>query len=921
MAVKQVLTLTQVSQDVLQNTSQLRILWTSTQTNDSHNVNKRTAYYWVSVNGGPEEEYSVSYKLNKKTTDTILDTTITIQHDEHGKAEVNVRTWMDTRISAGEVELEKSLQMEDIPRAAWISATDAYIGGRSTVIIGNLVSGYTVGIEYQFEGMTGYLDSSGNATEKEVRITATAINFALPESFYERIPNKQSAVCTLICRTYSGEECLGEEWGVFTATANPDICRPVIIAAIADINEKTVNLTGNEGWIVRGQSIVECSALAEPRNGASITEIVICGTTFQDSMGVVEINGAQTGVFEIYATDSRGYVGAEKVELPVVPYTDIVCTPAAGRTDPTSGAGWVSIEGVFFNGDFGAVTNTLQIACTVDGKTIEYAPTVEGDRYADRLELDGLDYTKSYTLEIVVTDEVGSITKSARILPGVPVFDWGEKDFKFNVPVDIPMLTINGQHLEGIEPTDKTTVRWVVEEVVEELELPNAKAGSGRDSMVLGDGNAVGRAAVAGGTTDKQLVENIVGSTAALLMPTPGKASANGDLSMSLGAGTVSHAAGTMSLGVNSQAGCLGYYMWAIAGNTIELALNRQVIGATRKKPTKLEWEKGDVLAINNGEIGYSAACNITITDVDTAGMTITVNELPFAELDTSSLGGYMPNDLFVYVPAKPSKGEIEMGFGAYSHGYNCIANGILSAALGYANTAHGTTAFVTGRENTGGFAALVGGYLNSAMAATCFAAGRENECSGDQGAVVGYKNRVTAAQGFAGGNGSTAAGKTSLAYGQSVKAMKDYAVALGYLCEALCKLTFVAGGQNAARANASAVLGFGNYTAEQFDANGVVKTGSPGFAQTVLGKYNAYADGEIDRAMFVVGGGTSDTNRKNVFVVDDSGNAKVPGSLAAKSIKLTSPDGAEWSVSMTNNGQLQALKEMTGSTSSGETV
>lgn len=449
MAVKQVLTLTQVRQDVLENTSQLRILWTSTQTNDSHNFNKRTAFYWVSVNGGQEKEYSVTYTLNKKTTDTILDATITVQHDDHGKAEVHVRTWMDTRISAGEVELEKSIQLTDIPRAASISATDAYIGGKSTVIIGNLVSGYSVSIAYQFGELTGFLDPNGNATDEEMQLTDTAINFAVPESFYGQIPNDPSAICTLTCRTYAGGMQVGEDKACeFTATANQALCEPVITAVAMDINELTARLTGDPLVIVQGKSIAECSASAEPRNGAYITEINICGSVFQGDNGQVEIPNVQTGVFEFTATDSRGYEGKKKIELSVIPYTDIVCTPAAGRTDPTSGNGWVTVEGVFFNGSFGAVDNSLQVTCTVDGKAIQYTPTVEGNRYSDRLELSGLDYTKSYTLEIIVTDAMGPVTKNPRILPGVPVFDWGEKDFKFNVPVDIPTLTINGQSLQ-----------------------------------------------------------------------------------------------------------------------------------------------------------------------------------------------------------------------------------------------------------------------------------------------------------------------------------------------------------------------------------------------------------------------------------------------------------------------------------------
>ena len=84
MAVSQTLKLYQGTQDAVNNTSKLRILWKSTQSGESYNNNTKTAKYWVSINGGAEKEYSVSYKLPKGKTQTILDTTITVPHDDFG---------------------------------------------------------------------------------------------------------------------------------------------------------------------------------------------------------------------------------------------------------------------------------------------------------------------------------------------------------------------------------------------------------------------------------------------------------------------------------------------------------------------------------------------------------------------------------------------------------------------------------------------------------------------------------------------------------------------------------------------------------------------------------------------------------------------------------------------------------------------
>ena len=67
MAVYQSLSVTEVagSQNINNNTSKVRILWTSTQSGDSWNGYTKTAYYYVSINGGAEVAYPVTYTLDE----------------------------------------------------------------------------------------------------------------------------------------------------------------------------------------------------------------------------------------------------------------------------------------------------------------------------------------------------------------------------------------------------------------------------------------------------------------------------------------------------------------------------------------------------------------------------------------------------------------------------------------------------------------------------------------------------------------------------------------------------------------------------------------------------------------------------------------------------------------------------------------
>ena len=75
----------------------------------------------------------------------------------------------------------------------------------------------------------------------------------------------------------------------------------------------------------------------------------------------------------------------------------------------------------------------------------------EKNTYQASGTLTGVSYDAAYDIEITATDKVYGSIKSAKtvtvpISKGVPVFDWGEHDFHFNVPVFMPV----GTEIEGM---------------------------------------------------------------------------------------------------------------------------------------------------------------------------------------------------------------------------------------------------------------------------------------------------------------------------------------------------------------------------------------------------------------------------------------------------------------------------------------
>lgn len=434
MAVNQSLTLTTLSQSTEDNSSKVRLLWQSVQTGGSYNMTTRTAYYYVSVNGAAETTNAVSYTLPYQSTVTLADVTVTVPHDGDGNGSITVRTWMNTNISAGVVELSKELTLPQIPRASTVSAADGIIGSTSRIAVSKKSSGFTHSIAYGFGKLSGYVTQSGGTSTAEAIFSQDSVDFLLPESFYDAIPHKPSGVCTLTVRTYSGSTQIGQaQTASFTVRTDASVCGPVVTGTVRDENEDTVSLTGDSGRLIRYHSNALCAITATARKGAVITEKRIGGVSVTgDSLTV---SGTETGEIQFYAKDSRGYESTVTVSAELIPYIRLTNNASVTRDDPTSGKATLILQGQVFDGSFGQEENALEAFYQVNGG--EAVPVTYTERYNAAVPLTGMDYEKTYSITVTVRDKLETAVKTLILPKGLPVFDWGEQDFAFHVPVKL----------------------------------------------------------------------------------------------------------------------------------------------------------------------------------------------------------------------------------------------------------------------------------------------------------------------------------------------------------------------------------------------------------------------------------------------------------------------------------------------------
>ena len=208
MAVSQTLTLTEHTVNIEANTSKVHLLWYSQQTGESWNGYERTAKYYVSINGGPETEYSVKYTLPKQANVLIVDTNITVPHKDDGSGTVRVRTWMDTDISAGVIENTKSLTLTTIPRE---SAIDILYGA-NMFFTSTITYKYTpkyasfynrcnisLNIGGEFTAVRSINLGQKPASQQTATVTLTEDELSI---IYNKLPNVRKGTLRFTFRTY-----------------------------------------------------------------------------------------------------------------------------------------------------------------------------------------------------------------------------------------------------------------------------------------------------------------------------------------------------------------------------------------------------------------------------------------------------------------------------------------------------------------------------------------------------------------------------------------------------------------------------------------------------------------------------------------------------------------------------------------------
>lgn len=402
----------------------------------------------VTVNG---EKYSGENKvaINNNKTITLASGETVIEHDEDGTKSFNYSFSQEFGItfsgeSIGTKSGSGSGTLNTIPRAASIISAPNFVDGTNPTIT------YSNPAKNAVTSLSACISITGtdDIPYREIDTMGSTYKFELTDAEINTLrtaaSNSNSIEVKFYVRTIIGSKTY---YSKLTRSFSIGSADPIVSGTVRDINEKTIALTGNVTKIVKYYSNVQSTVSATAQKGATIDESLYVhrnGNDIADGKTAIFYN-VESNVFEVSATDSRGNVGEAFAELAMVDYVKLTCDVANNRPDAL-GNMTVSCSGRFFNGSFGAVTNTLTVqfryrklgsSSYINSWTDMNVSTV-GNSYdaTYSFEIPNFNQQQSYSFEIRVADELDSITPPASSVKSTPIFHWGENDFVFEVPVE-----------------------------------------------------------------------------------------------------------------------------------------------------------------------------------------------------------------------------------------------------------------------------------------------------------------------------------------------------------------------------------------------------------------------------------------------------------------------------------------------------
>lgn len=430
MAVSSNISITQNSQNIANNKSNITVRVQITTTGESYNGYSKPGT--CTIDG---TTYNFSHNIPYQATTTIFEKTLDVTHDNQGEKTVYASFSFQTGISAGTITGSTSKKLTTIPRTSEVSLSkkNFNIGETITIYTNRKSASFTHTAVIKFNGQT-------------VR-TQTGIDASYSwntNELFAKIPNQNQANGTVELTTYSGGTRIGTST-VVDFTGHVVDSDPVFNNFdCEDTNPITKALTGNNQKYIRKYSnlkvtITSANKMTTKNSATPKYYNIVVGNKlekldYSTSEISKTINNMDDNTVTVFAVDSRGNQKDKTKSLDIVEYSETVLqTVKIERKEGVGKTVLISLSGKYANINFGAKTNTVksiqfrkksktetEFESWVEIKQLVTINTENGTFSCDSKEITGQTFTlgTEYDIEVQVKDELSSDTEPVSLNSG-----------------------------------------------------------------------------------------------------------------------------------------------------------------------------------------------------------------------------------------------------------------------------------------------------------------------------------------------------------------------------------------------------------------------------------------------------------------------------------------------------------------------
>ena len=461
----------------------------STSTNYSGNYSTITCGMYITVTGGyigSWTDYGGSYcgttghtfngTIGENTSGTVWLTsgkTFTVYHNSDGSGSAGIAWKWGARSSWGGIWEPSGtywVGLPTIPKGASITSAPNFNDEENPTIKYSNPAGNNA---TKLEACISLTGSQDDIAYRSISKTGSSYTFELTDAEREVLRNATTdansrSVYFYVRSTVSGTQYHSNIKKTLTiVNANPTLSPTVL-----DIDSAAKAITGDNTKLIKYFSDAICQANPVVKKGATIKTISIKHGGITRNETTTTFTDVENGKFEFSITDSRGNTASQTVNATMFDYVKLTANIAAKvRVDGTAS---INLTGNYYS-TFGGKANVIKLEYRWKEQDGTYSDWIEvtsasraANTYNTTVTLSGLDYRKAYVFQSRATDLAMTATSAETIGRALPVFDWGENDFNFNVPV---------RFSAGILPTEEFTMPtysdWVIEQGTQEVDGVN----------------------------------------------------------------------------------------------------------------------------------------------------------------------------------------------------------------------------------------------------------------------------------------------------------------------------------------------------------------------------------------------------------------------------------------------------------------